>query len=118
VELSLFFELETAEDLSDAMKCIALRASILLQSSKIDSRRTNTMATTPRPRQGKGTPAHSRLLALDLGLKPWKLGFARTFSDRPWRREIAGGDGQALLTALAHAKRSFKLPATTAVRRG
>jgi transposase len=74
------------------------------------------MVTTPRQGQLKDTQAQPLLFALDLGLKTWKLGFARDFSDTPWVREIAGGDGETLLKAIAHAKRHFKLPATTPVR--
>src|SRR5262245_4759391 len=90
------------------MKRIALKASILLQSYGIYRSRTDTMATTTQPRPVKETSAQSLLLELDLGLRAWKLGFARDFSDRPWLREIAGGDGQALLKAIALAKRHFK----------
>jgi hypothetical protein len=71
------------------------------------------MATTTQQRQGKDAPTQQLLIALDLGLKTWKLGFARDFSDVPWMQEIAGSDGQALLKAIAQAKRHFKLPAAT-----
>jgi transposase len=73
------------------------------------------MAITTQHQRATTPPASQLLLALDLGLRSWKLGFARTFSDTPWVREIAGGDGEALLKAIAQAKRHFKLPATTAV---
>jgi transposase len=74
------------------------------------------MATTLRQGQGTDTQAQPLRLALDLGLQTWKLGFARDFSDAPWVREIAGGDGEMLLKAIAQAKRHFQLPATTPVR--
>jgi transposase len=74
------------------------------------------MAITSPQRLGKNSPTSPLLLAFDLGLKSWKLGFARDFNDTPWVREIAGGDRQALLTAIAQAKRQFKLSAATPVR--
>jgi transposase len=55
------------------------------------------------------------LLAFELGLKTWKLGFARDFRDTPWIREVAGGDREALLQEIARAKRHFKLPSTARV---
>jgi hypothetical protein len=55
-------------------------------------------------------------LVFELGLKTWKLGFARGLSDKPWLREIAGEDQEALLKEIAAAKRHFKLPPTTALR--
>jgi hypothetical protein len=76
----------------------------------------DTMTTTTQLRQGKETPAQPVLLAFDLGLKTWKLGFARDFSDTPWVREIAGGDGEMLCKAIAQAKQHFQLPATIPVR--
>jgi len=74
------------------------------------------MVTTARQRQLKESPAQPLLLALDWGLKTWKLGFARDFRDTPRLREIAGGDGETLLRAIVEAKRYFKPPATTPVR--
>jgi len=62
------------------------------------------MAITLRQGQVKASQTQLLLLALDLGLKTWKLGFARGFSDTPWVREIAGGDGETLRKAIAHAK--------------
>jgi hypothetical protein len=53
------------------------------------------MVTPTLQRQEEVSPTPLLFLALDLGLKTWKLGFARDFSDSPWVREIAGIDRQA-----------------------
>jgi hypothetical protein len=92
------------------MRYIAYGELFLLQSSGLPEGRTDTMATATRQRRGRPIQEQPLLLALDLGLKSWKLGFAWDFNDTPWLREIAGGDQEALLTAMAQAKRHFKLP--------
>jgi transposase len=74
------------------------------------------MAITSPQRLQKDSPTSPLMLAFALGLKSWKLSFARDFHDTPWIRAIAGGDRQALLTAIAQAQRQFKLPAATPVR--
>jgi transposase len=84
----------------------------LLQSS---GRRTEARATTTPPRHVKESQPPSLLRAFALGLKTWKLGFARDCNDTPWVRELAGGDSETLLKAIAQANRHFQLPATTPV---
>jgi len=80
------------------------------------------MATTTQHRQRTASPAPQLLLALDLGLTSWTLGFARDFSDAPWVREMAGGDGDTLRKVIAQAKRhlilrdNFHRPITTSLR--
>jgi len=49
------------------------------------------------------------LLAFELGQKTWKLGFAVGFTDRPWVREISGGDTRALIEEVKRAKRQLGL---------
>ena len=66
------------------------------------------MAHTIRQRPQTNQREPALLLALDLGLKAWKLRFARDFQETPWLWEIAGGDQTALLTATAQAKRQLK----------
>jgi transposase len=51
----------------------------------------------------------SLLLAFELGQKTWKLGFSTGFTDRPWVREIAGGDTRALIEEVTRAKAQLKL---------
>jgi hypothetical protein len=48
------------------------------------------MATTMRQQPQKNHREPTLLLALDLGLKTWKLGFARDFQDTPWLRRLRG----------------------------
>ena len=53
---------------------------------------------------------HYRVLHVDacslalLGYHYRTLGFARDFSDAPWVREMAGGDGDTLRKVIAQAK--------------
>jgi transposase len=49
-------------------------------------------------------------MAFELGLKTWKLGFARDFSHPPIERHIAGGDTKALLEEIRRAKTDLGLP--------
>lgn len=74
------------------------------------------MPTTRATRPNEYTPSTSGLrLAFELGLKTWKLGFARDFSHPPLERRVAGGDTKALLGEIARAKQELGLPADTAV---
>ena len=66
------------------------------------------MAHTVRQRPQTNQREPALLLALDLGLKAWKLGFARDFQETPWLWEFAGGDQTTRLTATAQAKRQLK----------
>ncbi len=50
------------------------------------------------------------LLAFELGQRTWKLGFSTGFTDRPWIREIAGGDTTALMAEVSRAKERLGLP--------
>ncbi len=50
------------------------------------------------------------LMVLELGLKEWKLGFARGFADRPLIRTVRGGNVGAVMKEIARAKRHFELP--------
>lgn len=56
------------------------------------SRREETKATATTHRKQSNTKEPPLLLAFELGLKTWKLGFARAFRNTPWIREVAGGD--------------------------
>ena len=49
------------------------------------------------------------LVAFELGQETWKLGFAAGFPERPWVREIAGGDTSALLEGVKRAKAHLRL---------
>jgi transposase len=64
---------------------------------------------TTRNDEGTAHPAGLRM-AFELGLKTWKLGFARDFSHRPLERRIAGGDTKALMREIEGAKRELGLP--------
>jgi hypothetical protein len=55
------------------------------------------MMTTPGQQQRENTQEPTLLLAFELGLKTWKLGFARDFSDKPWLHEIVGSAVQVML---------------------
>src|SRR5262249_38664427 len=55
------------------------------------------------------------LVAFELGLQSWKLGFATNFTERPRLRETTGGDGQAVVREIAEAKCALHLPPETPV---
>ena len=55
------------------------------------------------------------LLAFELGLETWKVGFVGDGSHPPRLREIPGGDTRALLREIARAKRELGLPAKAPV---
>ena len=82
------------------------------------------MATPSNPRKQENIHEPTLLLAFELGLKTWKPGFARDFRDKPWLREMAGGDQDALghriaTSACAREPRLAKtLPCTRATRAG
>ena len=55
------------------------------------------------------------LVAFELGQEWWKVGFTTGWGQRPRTRRIAAGDVQALLTEIARAKVTFRLPADAPV---
>ena len=73
------------------------------------------MSTATIHRQEEKAKAATLLLAFELGVKKWRVGFATDFT-RPARRcEIPGGDVKALQRELREAKRYFGLPPTSSV---
>ena len=70
-------------------------------------------AATPATQYSETASTH--LLAFELGQKTWKLGFATGFTERPWVREIAGGDTSALVEEVRRAKAHLRLRPETPV---
>jgi hypothetical protein len=67
---------------------------------------SKTIATHVRENSSMST---TLLLALELGKKTWKLGFAVDYSHIPHIVEIDGGDTQALLRAIENAREKLGL---------
>lgn len=74
------------------------------------------MATTATTRLEQDTTFTSTLLlAFELGVDNWKLGFTTGMAQRPRERSVTAGDVQAVLEEMARAKRRFGLPADARV---
>jgi transposase len=72
-----------------------------------------TTATSRSEQATASTP--SLLLAFELGVGQWKLGFTTGVAQRPRERNVPAGDVRAVLEAIARAKRRFALPPDTGV---